>query len=122
MVLGPRGMTWVSACIWLLIIVTAWWPAAGNAASPAIFASNLPISLMAASAQTSMEAQMLGERPTESRPLTPQSYLKEICPNWSQSGKATTLRLPKNFAISFRYNSDKPAADAEGLIKSPLLF
>jgi hypothetical protein len=78
--------------------------------------------ILAAAAQTSMEAQMLGERPTQSRPVTPQSYLKEISPNWSQSGNATTLRLPKNFAISFRYNSDKPAADIEGLIKSPLLF
>ena len=121
--LGPRGMTWLSTVVWLLIIVTAWWPAAGEAASPAIFASsNLPVPLMVASSQTSMEAQMLGERPTQSRPVTPQSYLKQICPNWSQSGDATTLRLPKNFAVSFRYNSEKPAADAEGLIKSPLLF
>jgi len=122
-VLGPRGMTWLSTVVWLLIIVTAWWPAAGEAASPAIFASsNLPVPLMVASSQTSMEAQMLGERPTQSRPVTPQSDLKQICPNWSQSGDATTLRLPKNFAVSFRYNSEKPAADAEGLIKSPLLF
>jgi len=122
-VLGPRGMTWLSAGIWLLILVTALWPGAGNAASPAIFVSTQwPGSILAAASQSPMEAQMLGERPAPSRSLTPQDYLKEICPNLGPDGKATTLQLPKNFQISFRYNSDKPAAKIEGLAKAPLLF
>jgi hypothetical protein len=116
-------MTWLGAVIWLLIVVTAWWPAAGIAASPAIFASsNLPVPLLAAAAQTPLEAQMLGERPTQSRPFTSQSYLKKLCPDWAPSGKATTLRLPQNFAVSFRYHSEEPAAEAKSLVKSPLLF
>jgi len=116
-------MTWLGAGVWLLMIVTAFWPAAGNAASPAIFASTTwPGTVMAAAAQTPMEAQMLGERPTKTKPLTPQSYLREICPNLGPGGEASTLQLPKNFQISFRYNSDKPAGKIEGLAKAPLLF
>lgn len=116
-------MTWLSVSVWLLMIVTAFWPAAGNAASPAIFASTTwPGAVMVAAAQTPMEAQMLGERPTGSQALAPQSYLREICPNLGQSGEGTTLQLPKNFQVSFRYNSDKPAAKIEGLVKAPLLF
>jgi len=116
-------MTWLGASVWLLMIVTAFWPAAGNAASPAIFASTTwPGTVMAAAAQTPMEAQMLGERPTKTQPLTPQSYLREICPNLGPGGEASTLQLPKNFQISFLYNSDKPAAKIEGLAKAPLLF
>lgn len=116
-------MTWLGAAVWLLILITAVWPAAASAASPAIFVSpNWSASVMAAAAQSPMEAQMLGERPTRSQPLSPQSYLKEICPNLGPGGKAATLQLPKNFQISFRYNSDKPAAKIEGLAKAPLLF
>jgi hypothetical protein len=122
-VLGPRGMTWLSAGIWLLIWVTAFWPAAGKTAGPAIFASaTWPGTVMAAAAQSPMEAQMLGERPTGSQPSHPQSYMKEIWPNWGQSGEQTTLQLPQNFHISFRYNSDKPETKVEGLVKAPLLF
>ena len=34
----------------------------------------------------------------------------------------TTLRLPKNFHISFRYNSENPVNVAERLSQPPLLF
>ncbi len=120
MLLGPRGKTWLSAVIWLLFLSTAFWPAASSAASPASFALtdwNLPI--LAVAAQTPMEAQMLGEGPTPSKSVRPQSYLQEICPGLDQGA---TLRLPKNFRISFRYDSDKPVGAAERLIQSPLLF
>ncbi len=121
--LGPRGMTWLGAGIWLLIFVMALWPGAGNAASPAIFVStHWPATVMAAAAQSPMEAQMLGERPTRSQPVTPQDYLREMFPDLGPGGEATTLQLHKNFQISFRYNSDKPAAKIEGLAKAPLLF
>jgi hypothetical protein len=123
-VLGPRGMTWLGAVVWLLILITAAWPAAAMAASPALFVgANWPGSVLAASAQSPMEAQMLGERPTtRSQPLTPQSYLREICPDLGAGGQETTLQLPQNFRVSFRYNSDKPAGKIEGLAKTPLLF
>lgn len=121
--LGPRGKTWLSAGFGLLILLTALWPGAGKAADRAIFVStHWPASVMAAAGQTPMEAQMLGERPARSQTLTPPSYLREIYPQWGQSGEETTLQLPQNFQISFRYNSDKPAARIEGLAKAPLLF
>lgn len=121
--LGPRGMTWLGTIAWLLILITAFWPAAGNAASPAVFVSpNWSATVMAAAAQSPMEAQMLGERPTRTQPLTPQSYLREICPNLGSSAKGTVLQLPQNFNISFRYNSDKPATKIEGRGQAPLLF
>jgi hypothetical protein len=119
-VLGHRGKTWLSAVIWLLFLSTAFWPAASSAASPASFALtdwNLPV--LAVVAQTPMEAQMLGEGPTSSKSVRSQSYLQEICPGLD---KDATVRLPKNFRISFRYDSDKPVGAAERLIQSPLLF
>jgi hypothetical protein len=115
-VLGHRGKTWLSAATWLLLLITAFWPAATSAASPASSALtdwNLPV--LAVAAQTPMEAQMLGERPTPPQSVRPQSYLQEISPGLNQGA---TLRLPKNFQISFRYNSDKPVGAAERLIQS----
>jgi hypothetical protein len=114
-------MTWLRANIWLLILMTALWPAAALAAGPVTFVSTpWPLSIMDVTAQTPMEAQMLGERPFPSQSLTP---LKGTYPRWGQSGEGSaTLRLPQNFRISFRYNSDKPAVATESLMKSPLLF
>lgn len=113
-------MTWLSAIFWLLIL----WPTAGNTAGAAAFVSaNWPLPVLDITVQGPMEAQMLGERPTRTQLLSPQSYLREIYSRWGQSGEgSTTLRLPQNFSISFRYNSDKPTAKAESLSKSPLLF
>jgi len=56
-----------------------------------------------------MEAQLFGERPASAPPLNPSSYLQDIC-GLENSGEST-LRLPKNFRISFRYNSEKPGAE-----------
>lgn len=122
-VLGPRGKTWLSAVSWLLLFMLGLWPAAGNAAGSAGFASGdwrLPI--LAVSTQTPMEAQMLGEQPSTSQSLSPPSYLQQISPGLEQNGQGTTLRLPQNFRISFRYNSERPNKMAEGLIQPPLLF
>jgi hypothetical protein len=120
-VLGHRGKTWLRASIWLLLVVTALWPAAGSAASPAFSASRgWPAPFMVVTAQTPLEAQLFGDRPTSAPSLTPSSYLQDIC-GLEGSGEST-LQLPKNFRISFRYNSEKPGGGAERLNQSPLLF
>jgi hypothetical protein len=120
-VLGHRGKTWLRAAIWLLLVVTVCWPAAGIAASPAFSAPRgWPAPLMMVTAQTPMEVQLFGERPGSAPPLNPSSYLQDIC-GLENSGEST-LRLPKNFRISFRYNSEKPGGGAERLTQPPLLF
>jgi hypothetical protein len=120
--LGQRGTTWLRASIWLLIMVTAFWPVAGSAAGTASFAaSNWPAPIALVTAQTPMEAQMLGDRPSSSPSLSPQSYLQEIC-GLDGGNLESTLKLPKNFRISFRYNSENPAGGAERFSQPPLLF
>jgi len=121
-VLGQRGKTWLSASIWLLMVMTAFWPAAGRAASPAFGAPkgwNAPITVV--TAQTPLEVQMLGERPTSSPSLSGSPFLQEVCPGLEGGGDAT-LKLPKNFRISFRYNGENPGTGAERFTQSPLLF
>jgi hypothetical protein len=122
-VLGHRGKTWLSAAFWLLIMFTAFWPAAGRAAGSAGFALsdwNLPV--LAVSAQSPMEAQMLGERPSPSPSMAPKSYLQDIAPGLERDQLGTTFRLPQNFRISFRYNGDNSTGVAQRLAQSPLLF
>jgi hypothetical protein len=121
-VLGHRGKTWLRASFWLLIMVTAFWPAAGIAAGTASFASsNWPAPILVVAAQTPMEAQMLGDRPTPSPTLSPQSYLQDVC-GLEGGNLESTLKLPKNFRISFRYNSENPVGGAERFTQPPLLF
>jgi len=122
-VLGPRGKTWLRAGFWLLIIVTTLWPVAGNAANSAVFASKMwPAPFAFVTAQSPMEAQMLGERPVPAPPLTSQSYLRDICSGLQSGQFGTTLTLPKNFRISFRYNSENPVSGADRISQPPLLF
>jgi hypothetical protein len=121
-VLGQRGKTWLRTSFWLLILVTAFWPAAGIAASPALFTPRTwSPSFLVVSAQTPLEAQILGERPINSPALAGPSYLQDVCPGPEAAGDAT-LRLPKNFRISFRYNSENSGSGAERFSQPPLLF
>ena len=117
--LGHRGKTWLSASIWLLIIAAALWPAAALATMSAPKA--FPAPFLVVSAQTPLEAQILGERPVPSPSFTCPANLPEINPGLEASGDAT-LQLPKNFRISFRYNSENPVSGAERFTQPPLLF
>jgi hypothetical protein len=92
------------------MIVTAFWPATGNAAALGIFASPL----LALSAQSPLEAQMLEGN-------SPSSH--NLAPGLEKDQLGTTFRLPQNFRISFRYNRDNPTDPGERrLAQSPLLF
>ncbi len=117
--LGHRGKTWLSASIWLLIIAAALWPAAALATMPAPNA--FPAPFLVVSTQTSLEAQIMGERPAPAASLTCPANLPETTPGSEASGNAA-LQLPKNFRISFRYNSENPVSGAERFTQPPLLF
>jgi hypothetical protein len=117
-VLGPRGKTWLRASFWLLIMLTAFWPAAGITAGSASFASsNWPAPMVVVAAQTPLEAQMLGEIAAPA----PQSFLQDMC-GLDGGQQEAAFRLPKNFRISFRYNSENPVGAGERFSQSPLLF
>jgi hypothetical protein len=121
-VLGHRGKTWLRACFGLLIMVTAFWPAAGRAAGTASFVSSRwPTPFVVVAAQTPLEAQMLGERPVPSPTPSPPSYLEEIC-GLDGGNLESTFKLPKNFRISFRYNSENPVGGTERFSQTSLLF
>jgi hypothetical protein len=102
-------------------MVTAFWPAAGAAGTAGFVSSKWPAPFVVVAAQTPMEAQMLGEHPVSSPTLPPQSYLQEIC-GVEGGNLESTLKLPKNFTISFRYNSESPVGGAERFTQPPLLF
>jgi len=73
------------------------------------------------SARTPLEAQIMGDRPTALSSFACPSYLKDLNPGLESSGDAA-FQLPKNFRISFRYNSEAPVSSAERFNQSPLLF
>ncbi|MGQ9687210.1 MAG: hypothetical protein ACUVXF_00260 [Desulfobaccales bacterium] len=106
--LGHRGKTWLGAVICLLLTITAYWPVQGDAAGFGIFN---PL-ILAASAQTPLEAQMLE---SASPPASP-------APGLAKDQGGAMLRLPQNFRISFRYHRDQPTLGADRLTHSPLLF
>ena len=120
--LGQRGKTWLSASIWLLMVITVFWPAAGTAASPAFPAfRGWSAPFIVVTAQSPLEFQLRGDRPSSPPSLGAPSYLQDICPPMEGAGEST-LHLPKNFRISFRYNSESPVGGAERFTQPPLLF
>jgi hypothetical protein len=120
-VLGQRGKTWLRAVGGLLLMIAAFWPVPGQAASSGMFPPRTwttPVIVL--TSQTPMEAQLLGERPTSPPTFTEPSHLQEICP--ADRGGESTLQLPKNFRISFRYNRENAVGNAEPYSQAPLLF
>lgn len=77
---------------------------------------------MSVSAQSSLEAHILDGAPRSQSSLPPASYLPGAPSAVESDRSGTTLRLPQNFRISFRYNRDNPAGAGERLAQSPLLF
>lgn len=119
--LGQRGKTWLRAAIGLLIMIAAFWPVPGAAASSGMFpprAWTAPTIVL--TSQTPLEAQLLGERPNPSPTFTAPSTLQEICP--ADRGGESALQLPKNFRISFRYHRESVVGNTERYNQSPLLF
>jgi hypothetical protein len=120
-VLGHRGKTWLGAAVWLLLS-TAFWPVPGNAAFGSGLWNGWGPPVLAVSAQSPLEAHILDGPPPPPASLPPQALLPGAPPGLESDRSGTTLRLPQNFRISFRYNRDNPAGTGERLAQSPLLF
>lgn len=121
--LGQRGKTWLSTVTCLLIFTVAFWPVSGNAAESSLFTPtswNLPIMMVAA--QTPLEAQMTSEPPPAPPSFGSQALLQQICPGLQPGQPGTTLQLPHNFRVSFRYHGDSSTGVSKGMLQPPLLF
>jgi hypothetical protein len=109
------GIAWLVIAFWLLLFTCAPGLAAGDHAS-----RYLPILPIAA--QSSMESQMLGERPLP--PAGPNFLGIQPVPSLQlhNEGGDASLKLPLNteFNISIRYNREPTPADPQPLSKSPL--
>jgi hypothetical protein len=111
------GIAWLVTGIWLVMALFA--PAPGFAAGDYAFRS-LPI--LPIEAQTSLEAQMLGEKPI--KPVTPN--IPGLQPSLIQQlrldGRDVRLSLPlkTELNISIRYNREANPGDQQQLGNSPL--
>lgn len=122
-VLGRWGMTWLLVILGLAFFLPGKESVAGETGG-LVFAASGPrqLALMAVSAQTPMEAQMLGEKlPTPSGRQTP-GLVPGLPSLLEQRDEGITLRLPQNFRISFRYSHERAAGMAERLFQPPVLF
>jgi hypothetical protein len=108
------GIAWLAAAFWLLGLICA--PAPGLAAGDYVFRS-LPIA-----AQTSLETQMLGEKPLS--PAAPNFSGIQPGPSLQLhlDGADASLKLPVNteLNISIRYNREPSPGDPQQLSNSPL--
>jgi hypothetical protein len=110
------GIAWLVTAIWLVIVLLA--PAPGLTAGDYAFRS-LP--LLPIEAQTSLEAQMLGEKPL--KPATPNipglqtGSTLQLHPDGRDVGLSLPLSTELN--ISIRYNRE-PNPDPQQLGNSPL--
>ncbi len=124
--LGQRGKAWLVASFWLLFLaMMPGWSNAAVTANPSNFWPGWIAPVSAGSSQSSLEAQLLGERPVNKNTQTFCSSLAEILPGLAESGAdGTALRFPHNLElrISFLYNGDQTALPAERPIQSHLLF
>lgn len=121
--LGQRGKAWLVAIIWLLFLVMA--PGMCGAAPPSESSWPTWIAPVAVTSPSSMEAQLLGEKPfgSDSQVIwTGKSPLAGILPELADGG--TILRFPDNMElrISFLYNGDQAPLRPENPVQSYLLF
>lgn len=121
--LGQRGKTWLSTVTCLLLLTVAFWPVWGNAAESAFLISpawNLPI--MTVSAETPLEAQMTSEPSPAPPSFGSQPFLRQISPGLTPDQHGTTLQLPHDFRVSFRYHGDSSTGVGNRMLQPPLLF
>jgi len=109
------GIAWLAAAFWLLMVTCAPGLAAGDYAFRAL--PLLPIA-----AQSSLETQMLGEKPLS--PATPNLAGIQPVPSLQlhQDGGDASIKLPLNteLNISIRYHREPSLAEPSQLGNSPL--
>jgi hypothetical protein len=109
---AKRGIAWLLTAFWLLAAMCAPAFAAGN------YSFN-PLPIITIESQSSLETQMLGEKPQV--PLPSPFPGIQTTPQLHPDDDAT-VPLPRKFElnISFRYNRDPSPAEPQRLKSSPL--
>ena len=106
---GRRGMAWPAMVVWLALLFISF-PGKGMAAPDA---SSWRAPSLALTAASSLDAQMLGEKPFLSSP-NKLGILSSPGAREADQSKGTTLQLPHNLElnVSFLYNrGEAPALD-----------
>ena len=110
------GIAWLATALWLVISVCA--PAPGLAAGEPFFR---PLPILPIEAQSSLEIQMLGEKPL--KPSTPgfPGFQPDSCLQLHSEGGDARVKLPFNteMNISIRYNPE-PASTEPPRLNNPL--
>ena len=124
---APRGRAWGVMIFWLLGLVLLVSPGLAGQSSPAPNYAGGGFPLLAVSAQTPLEAQMMGEKPLPGNPSplwSRNSTLSEISPGLGLDQNGAFFRLPGslNLRISFLYSGEGPAMASEPPSRVPLSF
>jgi len=117
------GMAWLVAAFWLVLVVCTPLPGWASGGYGGQNTAGGPLPIYQVGAQSSMEAQMLGEKsPQPPRPGA--SLLQELTPSLHQDQDGTKLKLPYNLEmnISVRYSREPSAPESQRLSDSPLLM
>jgi hypothetical protein len=117
------GMAWLVAAFWLILVVCAPLPGWASGGYGWQNPAGGPLPIYQVGAQSSMEAQMLGEKSLQP-PRPGVSLLQELTPSFHQDQDGTKLRLPYNLEmnISVRYTREASAPEPQRLSDSPLLM
>ena len=119
---GSGGKAWLVVAFWLVLMMGAplvGWAAGGYAGQNT--EARLPIYLV--STQSSMEAQLLGEKPAQ--PTHPGAFLlPEVSPSLNLKPDGATLKLPYNLEmnISVHYSGDASVRESQRFGASPLMM
>ncbi len=113
------GIAWLLAAAWLLSLIC--FPLPASAAHPGdTWGSNYRLLALAASSQSPMETQMLGEKPFQAQPATPPgpALIPGLAPSFQiDHDGGATIRLHRNLEmhISFLYNREPSSLDPQHL-------
>jgi hypothetical protein len=116
-------MTWLVTAIWLASLVLIPLPALAADFGGSTWGSR-SLSFQPIEAKTSLEAQMLGEKPSQTNPSWPGKSLFEAATGLTIDQDGAAIKLPKNLElrISFLYDGNRAALQAERPVNSYLLF
>ncbi len=111
---AKRGIAWLLTAFWLLVATCVPALAGGNS-------SFNPVPILPIEAQSSLETQMLGEKP-QAPAVSPFAGVESAPALQLHPEGDATIPLPRKFElnISFRYNRDPAPAEPQRLKNSPL--
>jgi hypothetical protein len=118
---GRGGKAWLVIAFWLVLMMGA--PLAASAGGYAWQNPEARLPIYLVGTQSSMEAQMLGDKP--SQPTQPgASLLPEVSPSLKLKQGAASLKLPYNLEmnISVHYSGDASTREPQRFSESPLMM